>query len=110
MVDDNRIHDVEEEDLYDSDHEVLIRTLATSASLGVAAPIISKRAELLEGLLDYLFLIAFSLLGRQLGLWFAYRKITPESKLLSLRTCLYGLLTALLSASGGSLYLVLKLW
>lgn len=110
MVDDDRIHDVEKEEHHDIDHEELIRALATSGSLSVVTPIIAKRAVLLEGLLEYLFLIAFSLLGWRLGLWFGYRNITPESKLLSLRTFFYGFLTILLSASGGVLYLVLKLW
>lgn len=109
MMDNNRIHDVDEEEPYNSDREVLIRTLVSSATAGATASIIANRSELLTEVLDYLFLIALSLIGRQLGLWFAYRTITPEAQLLSLRTCLYGFLTVLLSTSGGLLYLILKL-
>jgi|GEM_PF-6552939 len=109
MMDENRTRDTEEEEPY-TEREVLIRTIAASAAIGAAAPIIAKRTELLEQPSDHLFLIVFSLLGRQMGLWFAYRTITPETRLPSFRTVFCSLLTALLSASGGALYLILKLF
>ena len=110
MMGDNRMREAEKEEPHDTEHEQLIRTIATSATAGVVVPIFANRAELLERFSDYLFLIVFSLLSRQLGLWFAHRTITPETRLLSFRTFFYGLLTLLLSASGGLLYLILKLW